>query len=108
MHYRTIQKRRARKWSNKHFQAKYKVDIEETYNLDISIVRFCLPRLKLFKATTMSRPYDATEEEWDTILQEIIDGLEMYENISFPTKEEQAKIDRGLDLLRKWFYDLWS
>lgn len=109
MNKRTIQKRKANKFTKQYIENKYKVDIEETYNLDATIVNFCLPRLKVFRKVTKCYPGELTPETWDKVLSEIIEGFELYVAKSWYeyNDEDKEKIKKAFDNFHEWFFDLW-
>lgn len=113
----------------------------ECWNLDYTIAKWILPRLKLFREETVGYPsidrkiyaetgemVGITFEDWQKILDEIILAFEqvlidpmdicidknlnlknkldykIYENIC---EERNKKIERGLDLFKYYFQDLW-
>ena len=91
------------------------VSPDETWNLDISIAKFLVPRLKAFKNMTNGYPMNLSEEygknafnEWIKILDQMIYAFKLIENDKMIYSEDQnKKIEKGLDLFRKYFRDLW-
>ncbi len=94
-------------------------DNSELWNLDTTIVKFILPRLKVFRSFECGHPgHIDTMEEWNEILDKMIKGFEYYldenlgedKNLTF--KENNANrekiISEGLDLFRKYFSNLWN
>jgi hypothetical protein len=75
--------------------------------------------LKDFKKNNTGYPGDLTEDEWDNILQDIIDYLESAdEDVAFVDNwsiENQKQSDdyaeqnknKGFDLLKERFFNLW-
>ena len=60
---------------------RYGVSNKECWNLDQTITKFILPRLKHFKKVNVhSHPANLTEEKWDAILDEIIWTFEYLDN----------------------------
>lgn len=96
--------RRTRGWSD-----------DELWNLDVTIAKFTLPRLKAFRSgpamggtpTTI-----ATNEEWLAILDEMIFAFEFVagENyyINQHNKNEYERCEKGLALFAKHFMSLWD
>ena len=89
----------------------------DTFNLDYNISKYILPRLKIFKETHMTLPPNLIEEEWNNILDKMILAFQLYvyEDFSeclFKNKKEYEiktkQLNDGLDLFRKYFFDLWS
>lgn len=116
-----MNKRIRKKWLKK--QGLY-VNPNETWSLDITIAKFILPRLKLFKKLTNGYPGTGemdTFEKWIKAIDKMIWSFEKilsednYYGIKIcgnPNwKEEynqiQSKIDEGLMLFTKWFQSLW-
>ena len=88
---------------------KYGWDKTETWNLDYSITMFILPRLKYFAKNIVSYPNDLTLKKWKKILNKMIYAFEEYSKDDWlGNKEKSKKINKGLDLFRKYFMDLWS
>jgi hypothetical protein len=95
------------------------ISSDETWNLDVTMAEFILPRLKLFKKLTNTFPskfqelYSGSEdeavEEWNKILDDMIYSFEMISRrweIDI-NKEEQDKIDDGLEKFASWYHHLW-
>lgn len=118
-----MNKRTRKKWLKK--QGLY-VNPKETWNLDYTIAKFVLPRLKLFKKLNNGYPGREgmeTEEKWDEALDKMIWSFEQIINdnswnnygIDFTHdpdcmkkyKEINDKIHEGLELFGKWFMHLW-
>lgn len=101
---RTIMRRRAAHYQHLAYNKSHEVKLEEVYSLDYTLVEFMLPRLKLFKEKTCSYPASITMEEWQTILQDIIDGWELF----IKTDEWDTPQTRLADqLFFKYFHELW-
>ena len=86
------------------------VQTKDTYNLDMTIADFIIPRLELFKKITDCYPsqFDSMEE-WYEILEKMIAAFKV---ISCKTgiqrsEEEKSIVNDGLDLFRKYYNDLW-
>lgn len=82
----------------------------DTWSLDYTIAKFILPRLVRFKEINCSYPSNLTEKEWDNILAKMIVTFKIIAsdgswNIS---DEENEKVEEGLDLFRKYYFDLWD
>lgn len=104
---------------NKRFYRKQRVergfDSTELWNLDSSILRFTLPRLKAFisEEVELYRGYpnilkmdypDCTNlsDKWLEILNEMVKGIESYLN------DSPMDTPEGLKLFFKYFTHLWS
>lgn len=85
-------------------------DDTELWNLDSTIAKFILPRLKRFKELTNQHPHDfRTMEQWDDALDKMIDAFEFmveekYECFSGPRWDE---VNKGIELFAKYFSHLW-
>lgn len=97
-------------------------DNSECWNLDTTIIKFILPRLKIFTEQTNGYPPEITFEEWKIILNKIIKAFEYYLDeddsitIEFQRKgfntfkasqEMQKVIEEGFQLFIKYFSSLW-
>jgi hypothetical protein len=82
-------------------------DDTETWNLNCVIAKFLVPRLEAFKERHICHPSALTMEEWDCVLQKIIDGFKEMENYDDITNFDYDKVRKGLKLFRKWYFDLW-
>ncbi|MBR6946851.1 MAG: hypothetical protein IKH53_02750 [Muribaculaceae bacterium] len=109
------------------------IDVEELYDLDITIARFILPRLMAYKQHCERTPnLNMTHEEWDGILDKMIYA---FDRIACQTEEDtpeykayikaiwnneedladlkrEAKaslkpISEGLSLYHKYYRSLW-
>jgi len=85
---------------------------DETWNLDYTITKFILPRLKLFKKLNNGYPAHLTEEQWSEILDKMIKALENIIKDSEPipvflTDEEETETKEGLKLFGEYFRALW-
>lgn len=87
------------------------VSYKDVIDLDITIAKFILPRLKFFKKKVLGYPLELTFEEWKAIIDKmilsfslILDDSEAYKKCN---KEEEDKIEEGLQLFTKYFQDLW-
>jgi hypothetical protein len=79
-------------------------DDTELWNLDTTLLKFLLPRLKEFKKQTKSYPSNVESfEEWQNILQKMIDAIEynIYGNYNIEEYNEKFK------LLQEYIFDLW-
>ena len=82
----------------------------EVWNLDETIIRFTLPRLKRLKEIQHGYPNGLNEEKWDKILSEIIECIEMYlgrMNYEFEEKDYK-RIKKAFKLFGKYLPDLWD
>ena len=109
------------------------IDVEELYDLDVTIARFILPRLMVFKQHCERTPrLNMPQEEWNEILDKMIYA---FERIAMQTEEDTAEykayikaiwnneedlgdlkraaksslkpISEGLSLYHKYYRSLW-
>ena len=85
------------------------VPSKDTWNLDLTIAEFVLPRLELFKKVVDCYPYHFNSiEEWYEVLDKMIESFYLIKNSSYKTfTENKEKIEQGLDLFVKYYHDLW-
>lgn len=105
---------RLEKWKSQRDERGF--DDTELWNLDLTIANFILPRLKVFREQTNGYPskFNAMEE-WTKILDEIIEGLELYKDkFDWDMKNDQnilnlynAKCKKAFKLLGEYAQDLW-
>ena len=80
----------------------------DIWNLDWSIAKYTLPRLKRLKEVQHGFPGDLeTIDEWYEILDKIIITFDriLKEDVNI---EHEKEITEGLDLFRKYFFSLWD
>lgn len=85
-------------------------DDTETWSLTDTISGFIIPRLKRFKEVNNGVPHGQTEESWDITLDKMILSFELTCRDSGSrdyTDEERVQLNEGLDLFRKYFFELW-
>ena len=95
-------------------------DDSDTWSMDITIAQFILPRLKRFKELSIGVPgciecssdisFEEKEKIWNDILSQMIEAFEMLADSDLDwqfNKEYEEKINRGLDLFRKYYFNLW-
>lgn len=99
-----MNKRQAKKKRNKSIY-------RDTWNLDYAIAKFVLPRLKRFKDVTNGYPVTLScIEEWYEVLDRMIVAFEIIVKGGagfFYSKDEKKIINEGLDLFRKYYFELW-
>lgn len=98
-------------------------DDSETWSLDHTIARFIAPRLRVLQKQAHGHPPNLTQEGWENILGEIAEGFEavlaieelIWEKYDFDIKkyrqaekELYRKANKGLELFKKWYFNLWS
>lgn len=68
-------------------------------DLDLNIVEFTLPKIKILRNNTRSYPEKLNNiQEWKKILDSIIEELELYKNYR----------NSNLTVFFTWFTHLWS
>lgn len=90
-------------------------DNSELWSLDCTIAEFIAPRLKAFKeaaAEIGDHPCNVTEQEWQTILGEMVEGFEIYPD-RFDWADEEAelnwkKVNKAMSHFHKYFFALWN
>ncbi len=96
--------KRQRKWKRQ--RRKRGFDDTELWNLDITIAKFIIDRLRIFRKQTHSYPNNLTEKEWDNILKEIIFCFEEFVNNDGLSEEPFNRMKHGLELFKKHFFNL--
>ena len=91
-------------------------DDSETWALDHTIALFLLPRMRRFRELANGFPscFDSMDE-WYGVIDKIISSLEKIVNFDDNTMEMtpdelkvyEAGIQEGIDLLAKYFFNLW-
>ncbi len=73
-----------------------------------TIAEFMVPRLKAFKDTTKSKPMQfKTMDDWRSVIDQMTFSFENYDNDDLDD-EGWDKVEKGLDLFREYYFDLWS
>lgn len=78
----------------------------DMWNLDITIARFVLPRLKEFKDK-----YATDDKKWQKYLSKMIIAFELCSdesNITCFDETQQKQFDEGIKLFAKYFRGLWT
>lgn len=83
-----------------------------TWNLDYTLALTLISYFKCFKKNNFGYPADMTAEEWDAVLDEIINGLDFY--LKYAKGEDNPKclkayktIKRTFNLIGKHFPKFW-
>jgi len=88
-------------------------DDRELWDLDMTIARFILSRIKRFREIAKSYPGDIDEmtgKRWDTILGDIAYSMEFYSSSISERMEKEFnknRVQRGLNNLARYFGYLW-
>ena len=95
-----------------------KIQDNECWDLDLTIIKFILPRLKKFKEINInSYPNKCGSiKNWHKIIDKIIwsfqfalDVAELnYSNEYRLSKNNWSKYDEGMDLFKEYLLDLWD
>ena len=96
---------------NKYFKKQRMIrgfDDSELWNLDITISQFILPRLMIFRKNHHGYPADLTNNQWNTVLEKMIRAFEWDTHESNIYMKVPDYVNEGLDLFRKYFFDLWD
>lgn len=82
---------------------------EDCWNLDWSMAKWLVPRLKHLRDNGAGYPGSLIPEEWEIILNKMIAAFELIvEDDHFCEPEKEAIIDEGLDLFREYYQALWD
>lgn len=85
----------------------------DTYDLGYYFLEVFSEAIKEFKEVTISYPPDLTPEEWDKILQDIVDGFNAMKEQYYEWgdekefKEAQKKYEKAMKLFCEWHRNLW-
>jgi hypothetical protein len=95
-------------------------DDSDLWNLDVSLAKVILPRLKAFAANHAGYPGSLTEgkgeEEWQSMLDRMVAGFDFianskmwsdFENIEEGMAAEKEAYE-AVELFGKWFGGLWD
>ena len=103
----TIKHNKRCKKLQKHYK-KHGWDPSETWNLDVTIAHFILPRLKYLRKNTHGYPANLTEKSWDKILKQMIKAFKLITSDDDFTVHSTKKLDKGLQLFAKYYRGLWD
>lgn len=84
---------------------------DELWNLDVTIAKFVLPRLKRFRKNINGYPGDFKDEnEWYDVLDKMIQAFDLIAESGYylPNDKNYRIIEDGLDLFRKYYSCLWD
>jgi len=85
-------------------------DDSETWNLDRSLAKLILPRLKRYKEISIAFPADLTEVQWNEYLDKMIFSFEFSASKHGDysgSDDEYEKYQEGLDLFAEYYTMLW-
>lgn len=77
------------------------------WNLDITISKFILPRLKRFKEIDETRPVNMSIKQWKKTLDKIILLFEISSSTDIKTLEDVKNLKKGMKFFAKYFRNLW-
>lgn len=80
---------------------------KELWNLDKTVTKFVLPRLKEFKRHTMCHPSNISYEEWQQKLDMMIEAFELNSTYEPLDREQQEKVKHGMLMFAWYFQSLW-
>ena len=86
-----------------------RVPDRDTWDLDRAAAAWLLPRLVRFAELSNAHPQETSEEEWDTILEQMVSALQViaHHDQDDWTIAQKRCVDDGLLLLAKHWLDLW-
>lgn len=84
-------------------------DDSETWSLDIAFAKWIVPRLERFREITIGHPMGTTEEKWDKVIGDMVDGFKiMIEDDCIPeSKKRLKKVTKAIHLFHEHFFSLW-
>lgn len=86
-------------------------DDREIFNLDYEFCKRYLKILEHLKQTHVGHPYNISDNDWETILQEMINHLDYIYTNMFEWENSdsvQKSKDSFMDLFKEYFFDLWN
>ena len=92
----------------------YGWDYSDTWSFDCYLEHVIYHALKYFQENRIGHPANITDKQWGIILNDIISGFEDFQNGDkfFMTNEQyklaQNKLHNSLDLMKKYWCDLWD
>ena len=85
---------------------------KDVWNFDYYLSKVILGGLKLLKETHSGYPTKLTDEKWNAILDEMIEGFENRINVEsyeeYLIKNGENKLNKSLQLFAKHFGSLWD
>lgn len=81
---------------------------DETWNLDVAIAKFIIPRLKRFREISYAYPHDLTPEIWDCMLRDMIAGFEWFAS-DVGERDEDGYLEArdNVKMFAEYFGALW-
>lgn len=80
----------------------------EFFNLDHTFDLLIYPRLCYFREKcNFGHPGGMSKEQWDKILDTMIDGFKLSLTVDFPKIKQQKKIQKAREYFSKYYNCLW-
>lgn len=92
-------------------RARYGVSFRDAWSLDCYLSDVISRGAGIIRKNDIGHPSDLTSEEWQEVLDEIIDCFSSYDEIfevGEGAENRMDKVNRGLDLLKEHYFDLWD
>lgn len=95
-------------------------DDSELWDLDHTILEFCIPRIRALSKMTISYPVDVSFEDWQHYLEKMARAMELeleYSGDFFEetpdgeyveNKQLKEEFEEGWELFKKYFFALWD
>lgn len=82
----------------------------QTWNMNLTLAMELYTYFRAFKDVKPGHPVCLTKEEWDDILDKIIDGFANYikhRDDTTPNKDVHERLCRSLNLMKEWWEAFW-
>lgn len=90
----------------------YGWDNTELWNLDITLAKLILPRLRRFRVKLQGWPASLTLGEWQDALDKMIKAFELILDEDYHSWDDNGDmmqtVETGLTLFAKYYRDLWQ
>ena len=84
-------------------------DDRDLWSLDVTIAKFVLPRLRVFKDIHKGYPGELDSNKWDSTITTMIEAFEeIVSDDYYSFLNYKTKIEPGLKLFAKYFCSLWD
>lgn len=90
------------------FKFKYGFDYQDCWNIDSSFIDWIYPRLLYWRAKMNSYPNELTFEEWESIIDEMIQAIEDWKNDNYINGNGDRFNEKFLNNFHKYFHHLWD
>lgn len=83
--------------------------MEDLWHIPGALAEWIIPRLELFKKNLISYPPDLTPEEWEEIIDKILESHRIIaaDDIGVELKREK-ELEEGLKLFSEYYLHLWD